>query len=53
MSFLNFLTFLWTTFCPFQFYLQQPRKSKNEKMTGDIIILHMGTINENHMIVVI
>ena len=28
MSFLNFLSFLWTIFCPFQFYPQQPRKSK-------------------------
>ena len=56
MSFLNFLSFVWTIFCPFQFYPQQPRKSKfwkNEKMTGDIIILHTGTINENHHMIVV
>ena len=31
----------------------QPKKSKfwkNEKMHGDIIILHMCTINDNHMV---
>ena len=45
------------TFCHFGLFFVllppwQPRKSKfwkNEKMTVDIIILHMCTINENHM----
>ena len=39
----NILTF-WTIFCPFT-----PKQPKSEKKPGDIIILHMCTINQNHM----
>ena len=44
----NFLSF-WTIFFPF--IPLQPKKSKfckNEKITGDKIILHMCNINDNH-----
>ena len=43
----NVLTF-WNIFCPFTFYPQNNPENQNEKMPGDII-LHMCTINENHM----
>ena len=46
------LLLFWTTFFPFTPYkLQKSKFWKNEKkMPGDIIILHMWTTNENHMI---
>ena len=40
----------WTVFCPFS--PKNPKKQNFEKIkttTGDIIILHMCTINDNHM----
>ena len=45
----NFLSF-WTIFALLP--LEQPEKSKfwkNKKKLGDIVILHMCTINDNHM----
>ena len=50
----NFLSF-WTIFCPFT-PPNNPKTQNLEKMgkkgktkPGDIIILHMRTINDNHM----
>ena len=48
----TFLSF-WDIFCPFTPW--QPRKSKCweiKNIPGDIIILHMCTINDNHMCLV-
>ena len=50
---LNFLSF-WTIFCPFTslktWKIKILKKWKQQKkMLGDIIILYMYTINENHM----
>ena len=50
---LNFLSF-WTIFCPFTslktWKIKILKKWKQQKkMLGDIIILYMCTINENHM----
>ena len=42
----NFLSF-WAVFCPFT--TQKIKILKNWKKTRDIIILHMFTINDNHM----
>ena len=46
----------WATFCPFTIFFSfyTPNKSENQnheqiKTPGDIIILHMCTINENHV----
>ena len=45
---MKFLSF-WTIFCPFN-PPNNPENKKNEKNpSGDIIILHMCTINYNHM----
>ena len=45
----NFLSF-WTIFCPFTPPTTRKVKIlKKAKNTGDIIILHMCTINDNHM----
>ena len=44
-----FLSF-WAIFCPFTPITQKIKiLNKDEKRPGDIIILHMCTINENHM----
>ena len=45
----NFFSF-WTSFCPFT--SDNPENQNFEKLsktTGDIIILHMCTLNDNHM----
>ena len=46
----NFLSF-WTVLCPFP--LQTIKKNQNfekmKKVPGEIIILHMSTINDSHM----
>ena len=46
----NFFSF-WTIFCPFTppKNLENHNFEKTKKTPGDIIILHMCTINENHM----
>ena len=45
----NFLS-SWTIFCPFALNnLENQNFEKIKKMPGDIIILHMCAINENHM----
>ena len=50
----NFLSF-WTIFCPFTIPPSPPNNLKNQhfqkmnKKPGDIIVLHMCTINGNHM----
>ena len=47
----NFLSF-WTVFCPFTSVGTQKITilEKKKKLTGDIIIFHMCTINHKHMI---
>ena len=47
----NFLSF-WTVFCPFTSPkdLENENFEKTRKKPGEIIILHMCTINDNHMI---
>ena len=46
----TFLSF-WTNFCPFTPHLPQPLTTQKIKIlkTGDIIILHMCTNNDNYM----
>ena len=47
-----------TIFCNFEPFFailppNNPKNQKNEKKSpGDIIILHMGTINDNHIVMV-
>ena len=47
----NFLSF-WTVFCPFTSPkdLENENFEKTRKKPGEIVILHMCTINDNHMI---
>ena len=47
----NILSF-WTVFCPFTLHNDSENHNfqKIKKMPGNIIILHMCTINDNHMI---